>query len=296
MKKVCFYQFAHIGDLLLSLPFIEFLINNCSQYDFFHTTETEKSVGHFKENLFKIIPTLKISQERNSNFEIRTWIGHIKEDYLNNQNISYDQFNDSFELYKFLWTKIYKQLDCNICINEDLEINFNHELILDKISLKKIKEFFDRNKNKKNVLLFNQTPFSEQTDLTPWVYYIKDIANKFPNINFIYTNSESFDYLPNNVFWSPNLFGIHNCDIIHNSYLSIFCDILVGRVSGPFMYSSMHTKNCIVENKIIIHQHGFCPNDFVCFFNKKLVKNKNLITRSSNETFLTLETTLNSFI
>ena len=137
MKKICFYQFAHIGDLLLSLPFIELLINNHSQYNFFHTTETE-SKKYFNEILFKIIPTLKMTKDRSSDLEIRTWIGHIKQDYFNNQNIQHNNFNDCFELYKFLWSKIYEELSFNIHIPDNLQINFDHELILDDISVEKI--------------------------------------------------------------------------------------------------------------------------------------------------------------
>lgn len=291
MKKICFYQFAHIGDLFLSLPFIESLIAQSKEYEFFHTTETE-SKKHFNEILLKIVSNLKIQSDRNCDFEIRTWQGHIKEDFFNNSIIPYEQFNDSFECFRFLWEKIFSDLNLSVKIDQNLEINYDHIGLLDKTSIKNIENFFNNNKDKKNILIFNQKPFSEQTDLEEWGSYINYIATKFSKINFIYTNKESLDISLENVFWSPSIFGNHSCDIIHNSYLSLFCDILVGRVSGPFMYSSMHSKNCSDIGKIIISQHGPTPNDYVCFFNKKVVNCKNFITRTSSQTFLELENLL----
>ena len=57
------------------------------------------------------------------------------------------------------------------------------------------------------------------------------------------------------------------------------------------MYASMHNKNIKDENKIIISQHNGNDrkDDLETYFNRSICKSCNIHTKSTKETFVTLE-------
>ena len=123
------------------------------------------------------------------------------------------------------------------------------------------------------------------------------MANIYSQYDFLYTNEEDISnelILYNNLFYTPSIFGDHPCDIIHNAYLSTYCDIIVGRANGPFMFGAMHNKNVLDEKKIIIGQHNGNDrkDDLEIYFNRSIYKARNILTRVSKQTFDTLENLL----
>ena len=76
--------------------------------------------------------------------------------------------------------------------------------------------------------------------------------------------------------------------------MSRYVDVIVGRVSGPFMYASMHNGNVKDENKIIISQHNGNDrkDDLEIYFNRSIYQARNILTKTTKETFDTLENLL----
>ena len=152
-------------------------------------------------------------------------------------------------------------------------------------------------KEKKKVLIFNQKTRSGQADNQDYKSYLVRIANIFDQCDFLYTNEEDIDsklILDNNLIHTPTIFGNHDCDIIHNAYLSLYCDIIVGRANGPFMYSAMHNNNTLNNDKVIIGQHNGNDrkDDLEIYFNRSIYKARNILTKTTKETFDTLENLL----
>ena len=74
-------------------------------------------------------------------------------------------------------------------------------------------------------------------------------------------NEESVEGENDNIIHTPSIFGTHPSDLIHNSYLSTFCDIIIARNSGAFMAISMQNKNVMDESKTFITQTQDNPHE-----------------------------------
>ena len=181
----------------------------------------------------------------------------------------------------------------DVDIPADLGINYN--FLLDARS-KKLIEAFSTTKKKK-ILIFNQQTRSGQSDNQDYRSYLVRVANIFSDCEFLYTNYEEIDkklILDNNLFHTPDIFGNYDCDIIHNAYLSLYCDIIVGRANGPFMYAAMHNSNILNKDKVIIGQHNGNDrkDDLEIYFNRSVYKARNILAKTTKETFDTLENLL----
>lgn len=284
--KICFYTQGHIGDLLLTLPFIDLLIKRYPKNEYYQYVNG--SGVKFHESLIKCIDNLIPSDSICGDINIPTWMCNSEySDWIAPPDYC---FEDQFTSMKFYWSKIYSKHGFDVKIPENLGVNYNNIL---GDSEKEIIKLFGGSDNKK-VLIFNQRVQSNQTDNQDCKSYLVRIANIFPNYDFLYTNEEDIDnslILNNNLFYTPNIFGKHECDIIHNFYLSLYCEILVGRVGGPFMFTSMHNGNILDDKKIIISQHEDNPHkdDLATFYNRKIYKAKNIHAKSTRQTFEKLE-------
>lgn len=284
--RICFYTEGHIGDLLLTLPFVDLLIKKYPDneyYQYVHGTGIR-----FHNSLITCIDGLIPSENICGDINIPTWM--CNSEYSDWTAPSDYCFEDQFTSMKFYWSKIYAKHGFDVEIPEDLGINY--KVYLESVE-KEIIRLFGTSNNKK-VLIFNQRVRSNQTDNQDCKSYLIRLSNLFPNYDFLYTNKEDIDdnlLLNNNLFYTPNIFGQHECDIIHNFYLSLYCNFIVGRTGGPFMFSSMHNKNILDETKVIISQHEDNPHkdDLAIFYNRKIYKAKNIHTKSTKQTFDKLE-------
>jgi hypothetical protein len=109
-----------------------------------------------------------------------------------------------------------------------------------------------KNTNKK--ILFSNGPcLSGQCDYTGDMSpIIEIIAENNPNKTFIATHP--FDCSLDNVVFTSDIIKSNQCDLNEISYLSTFCDIIVGRNSGPFCFAS--TKNNLKDPNKIFYAFG----------------------------------------
>lgn len=287
--KICFYTQGHIGDLLLTLPFIDLLIKKYPNNEYYQCVHG--SGVRFHEDLITCIDNLNPSENICGDINIPTWM--CNPEYSDWVAPSGYCFEDQFTSMKFYWSKIYDKYGFDIEIPNNLGLNCKNNI---GNSEKELIELFGKSNNKK-VLIFNQRVRSNQTDNQDCKSYLVRVSNLFPNYDFLYTNEEDIDnslILNNNLFYTPDIFGKHECDIIHNFCLSLYCEILVGRTGGPFMFSSMHNQNVLDEKKIIISQHEENPHkdDLAIFYNRKIYKATNIHTKSTKQTFEELEKVL----
>jgi len=284
--KICFYTQGHIGDLLLTLPFINLLIKKYPDNQYYQCVHG--SGIRFHDTLITSIDGLTPSEDICGDINIPTWM--CNSEYSEWKLPPGYSLEDQFTVMRFYWERIYAKHGFDIQIPDDLGLNFKSNI---SDSEKEIIDLFGQSDNKK-VLIFNQRVKSNQTDNQDCKSYLVRISNLFPNWDFLYTNEEDIDsklILNNNLFYTPDVFGVHECDIIHNYHLSLYCDIIAGRVGGPFMFSSMHNKNILDENKVIISQHEENPHksDLAIFYNRKVYKAKNIHTKTTEQTFKELE-------
>ena len=287
--KICFYNEGHIGDLLLNLPFIKLLIDKYPENEYYQYRYGARTTFH--DSLIKRVGGLSYTEKMDGDINIHTWM--CNKEYA--EWVAADDYPlvDHFSVQEFYWEKIYKKHGFDVDIPADLGINYN--FLLDSQSIISIGEYAV--KEKKKVLIFNQKARSGQAYNQDYKSYLVRIANIFDECDFLYTNEEDIDsklILDNNLIHTPTIFGNHDCDIIHNSYLSLYCDIIIGRANGPFMYAAMHNNNILNKDKVIIGQHNGNDrkDDLEIYFNRSIYEASNIHTKLTKDTFDTLENLL----
>jgi len=287
--KICFYNEGHIGDLLLNLPFIKLLIDKYPENEYLQYRYGSGTIFH--DSLIRGVGGLSFTDEVGGDINIPTWM--CNKEYAEWEAPADYIFVDHFSVQEYYWKRIYEKHGFDIDIPSDLGVNYN--FLLDTSSKKLIESF--ASKKGKKVLIFNQKTRSGQADNQDYKSYLVRVANIFSECHFFYTNEEDIDdklILDNNLIHTPSIFGEHESDIIHNAYLSLYCDVIVGRANGPYMYAAMHNDNVLRDDKVIIGQHNGNDrkDDLEIYFNRGIYKARNILVKNTKETFDTLENVL----
>ena len=121
---------------------------------------------------------------------------------------------------------------------------------------------------KKNILIDNCRPKSGKSQHFCFGPVINKLAASYPEINFFVLNPVADIKRKNNIFFVGEIFdGPTNLNEF--SYLSLFCDIIIGRTSGPWMHTIV-AENIQDENKTFI---CFCKKEIESsYINKSYLK------------------------
>ena len=133
-----------------------------------------------------------------------------------------------------------------------LKENFNYEISKDIVKFLPTIYFkyfdtswiddFTENDYRKKVLICNNLVESSQSKNFDFNPIIESLCNKFPDILFIVTNSFlPFIIKPNVKYVSHSIGPLFN-NLNEIGYLSTFCDVMVGRMSGPHTFSFIDTN------------------------------------------------------
>lgn len=272
-NKIIFFNHYHRGDLFTHKEFIRHLksqLNNSIfllQYLHFN---------HYKVNLDLDIPLIgnpsNLSDRdkfivKGNTLYVNTWVGTW-------QDQSWYTGVNLFTLkhsWNNIFTKINDTFGTNLVLNNNIEyylpsINFSY------FNLKNVDKFIEKNTRKK-VLLCNGTPMSGQSFPSDMSDVIIQLSDKYKYIDFICTkkfitknNSSNMyftdDIIDDNdlhlqypVFWHDR--GKQNCDLNEISHLSTFCDLIIGKSSGPFVFSETK-ENYFSDSKSFIN---FCNEE-----------------------------------
>lgn len=103
---------------------------------------------------------------------------------------------------------------------------------------------------KRRVLICNNVPASNQSFNDNMSEYVNYYADKFPDTDFICTNKFTTDK-SNIKFTSDLIRSAGDCDLFEISYLSKFCDVIIGKNSGPFVFCETY-DNYMDEKKVFV--------------------------------------------
>jgi hypothetical protein len=261
--RIIFYNFYHNGDIFVSKGLVNFIINNiqAKEYYYFHCNSSK---------LIQDIPKIKHIKKLPSNdLEYSGW--RIDENTLW-CNTWYNSFNkQEFEgcTIQTLF-KVFKR-GLKEVINFDLpgepldylpDINFdffNVDYLFNMIlPLRKI------------ILIDNCNVLSGQSHNFDFNPVIDHISNQFSDIVFLVTNKNGDDIIKKNVTYCSDVIDERENNLNEISYLSGFCDILIGRNSGPhtFCFRKDNLGNRDKTFVCISHENfgivGMVNADFVC--------------------------------
>jgi hypothetical protein len=249
MKDICFFNFYHNGDIFHSKSFVKEIINSIdTKFYYAHSNDpiilNDLNVDHAP--LPQIDSKTKIFETEDTVY-VNTWIGSYHDPdqkYLGECTLRF-----SYEMF----SKIYAEL--NLIFNSNLQLseisNYIPTIDYSKFNVLEIENYIKETPGKK-VLLSNGECLSGQCqyngDMLP---IVEQLANEYPEVNFILTKPLPISF--DNVTTTNDIIKSSGCDLNEIGYLSTFCDLIIGRNSGPF---------CFCTNKDNINN----PNTFFYVF------------------------------
>lgn len=259
MKKVVFFNHAHKGDVFISRAFLTHIIKEI---------DIEFSYAHFwGEYLLRDMNVGYIDIDKESilsdkfhvgNFVldnilyINTWIGN----YFNHSKSRYGECNLK-STYELMYSEIFE------CVRDKFKIDIQLKNIMEYFpsidysyfKIDGIDKFIKDNNNPK-VLLCNGPGLSGQCEYNGDMQdIIRTLSEKYLNTTFITTHI--IDCNNKNVKYTGNIIQSNESDLNEIAYLSKFCNVIIGRSSGPFTFANIK-DNIFDETK-----------SFLCFGKKE---------------------------
>lgn len=261
MKKIVFFNYAHKGDIFLSRAFIQHIMQ-CIDVEFYYS-------HYWGEYLLKDldltyipldkIPKVQHNNEHASNFlvgdtaYINTWIGK----YASEITPGYCECTLD-TLYSLVYPQVFSFLSSNFNMNLTLKDKIEYlacEVDFINFNTKSVNEFVKSEKNKK-ILFCNGPSLSRQCSYSGDLKEtIEKISILYPDILFITTHK--IESHIKNIVYTGDIIGNESQDLYEISYLSKFCDLIIGRYSGTFIWANAIKDNMFDENK-----------KFLCFGDK----------------------------
>lgn len=254
-KKIKLFNYYHNGDIFYSRMLVQLLLRNNYEIEYYHNLSAPLLNDYDNLTEIKGIPnewvhTLDIKDSYPDGI-LNTWIAQGDSRFFNQPPYPFACcYENHFSIAK----------EINKLLNLDLG---DDEIILPKITFDKLdnyqiiktkmEEF--KEKYEKIILISNGNVHSGQADNFDFTSIIDSLSNLFPKYLFITT--QKINTHQQNIIDSFDITGAYP-DLTYIGFISTYCDVIVGRNSGPYCYT-MIENNIMDENKIYI---CFCTNEY----------------------------------
>jgi len=241
MKTLYFNNFnCHNGDLHYYREFIKDIISK-TNFDEYYLLES-----HDSSKLLSDIPNLKFGKLNSNCFINQTHYKINQDTYINihfvRTDISYyilkdndwHNYNSLLDAYIKYYTIIYNKLNIQLSEKDYYIPEINYSIF----DIQNVNKYVENN-NKFKVLICNGTVLSSQSDDINFLSLIEKLSTDYNDIDFILT--EKINLIKDNVLFTDDIINCNFPDLNEISYLSTFCNIIIGRASGPFCFTL--TKN-----------------------------------------------------
>jgi hypothetical protein len=221
--------------------------------------------------------------QNNSNLYINTWVGQqnwiTKKGINRNRDMRYCSLYSHYELYEDIFNTL------NIPI-EPIEY-YIPEIDFNYVEKENINNFFSQKNYKLKVLIVNDEPRTIRIQMD-MVGIANILSIKFPNVLFILTKKSYI--VRDNIAYCNEIIKL-DCDLNEISYLSKFCNMIVGRPSGPYTFCMV--KDNFVKDKTLV---TISNNIYDEFYFESEAELKLLTDHSSEALLHMLENKLNELL
>lgn len=257
--RICFFNHFHNGDLLATKEFIrEFMENISAEYFYAHYKHSKNFADLLPLTQIRIPQGLpnNVKVVWNDDFIfINTWIAA----YWNNENCPYNIKLDvddilsegiTWKTYSKIFQYIIKVMEAHLGIKYQLKTSiesYAHKIDYSLFNCSNIDKFLSSVNKEDLVLVSNGYVESDQSlinnDMSSWM---NCIAQEYPNKKIICTRK--FNTSLENIFFTEDIIQDKSGhDMNEISYLSTSINKIIGRNSGPFLftntYDNLQTKN-----------------------------------------------------
>lgn len=273
-RNIVFYNQFHNGDLHLSREFVKMII----------ASNPKTSISYLHNNSQDVLKDLHIPFGHNMG-ELKHFMGDfIKDDslYINtwygcNHRKYIDQYKITFDCLYFLFKDVLERR-----FNFDIA-KFGHpHKLFPKINyndykIGSITKFMSNNNDRKKVFISSGHARSGQATFFDMITPTATLAKRHPNVLFFVSNRDGHDNFKShdNIIFTPELIKKNikpYCDLNENSYISTFCDLIVGRYSGTFTFS--YVQDNLFRNAKFICFHNYDESHWLGSHFKDIVKYK----------------------
>lgn len=247
IENLVFYNHWQNGDIHVSREFVKLIVKSIKANNYLYLT-------HKSPELLKDIPEIKVENtgieylDNDSPFMwnlhtrtlcLNTWYG-VSPNFKNTASCTIDT------LFALFSSHVKKTL--NVTLNPTKIKEFVPSVNYEYFNTSSIDDYIENNQRKK-VLVCNGAVVSKQAKNFSFNNVITKIASEFQNVDFIMT--EKFHCSADNIKFTDSIIQKSGNDLNEISYLSTFCDLVVGRSSGPYIYA-MVKENLFNSNKTFL--------------------------------------------
>ena len=228
MSKLIFFNNFHNGDIHFTREFVKDIMKKTSfdEYHFLHKRNPK---------LLMDIPNLKYGPLNvNCNQDCPYFIIN-DETYINTHLGVYEMFVDKvtdvslhvfYDYFQIIFNRLRIPMDKKRYYIPSIDYNV--------YEINGIKEYIAANRKPNKVLICNGDTHSNQSMPVDFKRLIESFSTEFPDVHFIATDKRDYEERPN-IFYAKDIIKADS-DLVEISYLSTFCDIIVGRASGPYSF------------------------------------------------------------
>lgn len=250
MKKIVFFNHYHKGDLHTHKEFVRQIKTELKDFDFEYLTNNPAKL--IEELGIPVVGSPDELDRQNAMYKtneavyINTWVGCLWDVFCKHGGINMHTLH---EQWSKLVTALNKVLNTNIVIREEKE-SYLPKIDYSLCHTKCVNDFLDKRGDRVKVLVCNNVPNSSQSFQSTMVEFIEPLAKKYPKVDFYLTNE--IQCTLDNIFYTKEITCFKDkCDLLDISYLSTFCDVIVGKNSGPFVFCETY-ENYMDESKTFL--------------------------------------------
>lgn len=256
-NNIVFYNGHHNGDVHYSREFAKYIIRNTSvdNYYYIHRmsprllVDIPEITAHGLDvpvNITRKWTSLNqelLTQQIDDILFINLWVGRNYRTYLSNHGectieANYAGCKDTCETLG---------ISKNIGPISNFIPSYNYE----PFHTDDIDTFMDGNVDKIKVLISNGEFLSGQAKNFEMASIINKLCKEYPNVIFFASNGEDgIDTTLPNFYYTSDVIKLNCSDLVENSYLSTYCDLIVGRASGAYCFAC--TKENWESDKTVI--------------------------------------------
>lgn len=242
MKNIVFYNHFHNGDLHVSRSFIREIMakigSSCSfTYSHKNNSGLLSDLPKLKidSNLLSSLPVEKTFFRHNETVFLNTWYNSGQSKYMSRHGLTFDTLYDLFDDFCLNGLKELLNLSFSLSDLHPQPNDFFAKIDFSKFDLSKIEKLLQTNKQKK-VLISNGSSLSGQAENFSFSPVINSLANNHPETLFFCTQKGNDIHPKSNIIFTSDLIG-KQCDLNEIAYLSSFCELIIGRASGPWTFA-----------------------------------------------------------
>jgi len=244
LKAIYFYNHFHSGDIFVSKEFVRWMVHNIPAKKYFYC--------HYNSSkLVADIPELIIQNEIPKP-QANYW--SLENDCLY-ANTWYAACEHVYFKYKTSLLTLYDLFSCELkkVLNIDLPNfipDFIPEIDYKFFKTQNAEKFLETARASKKIFISNGKVLSGQSENFDFNSIVNILAKRYPDILFLLSNNDKHRITYKNVLYTKDIININENDLNENSYITNFCDIIVGRNSGTQSYA--FTKENMKKNSKFI--------------------------------------------